>query len=83
MWHMHDVGWGWWFVMSIGWVAFWGLFIYAVAMLVRGPERPEASPPAQEEPERILQRRLASGEISVEEYQELRDALDRPPVTAA
>lgn len=32
-----------------------------------------------ESPEAILRRRLAQGEISVEEYDRLRDAIERPP----
>jgi putative membrane protein len=76
MWHMHDIGWGWWLLMSVGMVAFWGLVIWAIVALVRGgtsaPQRPKTD---TDRPLDILQRRLARGEISPEEYEELRDAL--------
>jgi putative membrane protein len=76
MWYMHDIGWGWWVLMSVGMVAFWGLVIWGIVTLVRGgTSNPE---PSQNEPERpleILQRRLARGEIPVEEYEKLQDAL--------
>jgi uncharacterized membrane protein len=54
--------------MTIGMIAFWALLVYAVVRLVRG--RPaasceQASPP--EAPDQILKRRLAQGEISIEE----------------
>lgn len=58
MWHMHEIGWGWWFLMSIGMLAFVALIAIAVAALLRAdglgghaarssPEQ-EASPHAQE-----------------------------------
>ena len=78
MWHMDNVGWGGWLLMSIGMVAFWGLLIYAIAMLVRGPVAKEDRPPP-EPPQTVLKRRLAAGEISVDEYEELREALEDSP----
>ena len=35
MWHMNDLGWGWWLLMSVGMVAFWGLVAYAVYWFAR------------------------------------------------
>jgi putative membrane protein len=72
---MHDVGWGWWVISSIGMVAVWSLVIYGVFLLFRsaGSERPPANEP--ESPQDILKRRLAAGEIGVDEYERLRDAL--------
>ena len=84
MWHdMNDVGWGWWLVMSVGMVAFWGLLIYGVVWLVRGAtsqglQAPQAHAPS-ESPQHVLKRRLAAGEISVEEYERLRAVLDDEP----
>ena len=81
---MHDVGWGWWLLMSVGMVAFWGLVIYGVIALLRGSTTASQQPPA-EPPMAVLKRRLASGEVSVEEYEELRQALEdreRHPVDA-
>ncbi len=76
---MHDIGWGWWLVMSIGMVAFWGLVIYGIVLLVRGQPQPPRQEPPEERPEDILKRRLARGDISPEQYRELQDALARPP----
>lgn len=85
MFRMHDSagwGWGWWFLMTIGMVAFWALVIYGIVRLVRG--RPSApgewsAPPPADPPEEILKRRLARGEITVEEYERLHVTLARPP----
>ena len=66
---MHNFGWGWWTVMSIGMVVLWALVIYGLVWLVRGSQnvqQRDARPP--ESPRQILKRRLAHGEISVEEY---------------
>ncbi len=82
---MHGIGWGWWLFMVVGMIAFLGLLAWGVSALVRG-ETPGPPPPRErpEQPLEILQRRLAHGEISVEEYEKLRDALtDRRPKTPA
>lgn len=83
MWHSYDVSWGWWLVMTVGMVAFWGLVIYGVVWLVRGAGA-TASPKAEstgplEPPLLVLKRRLAAGEITVEEYEALRAVLDDAP----
>lgn len=77
---MHNFGWGWWLVMSIGMLAFWALAIYGVLWLARGGKNAqelEEQPP--ESPEQILKRRLARGEISIEEYRRLAEALNEDP----
>ncbi len=83
MFYMHGAGWGWgwWLVMSIGMVAFWALIIYAIVWLIRGGRsaNPEIRPSRPESPEEILQRRLARGEISIEDYERLLAALRRHP----
>ena len=76
---MHDVGWGWWVFMSIGMVAFWGLIIYVIVSVVRGPSTASSAEATRESPEQVLKRRLAEGEISVEEYEELSAAVERKP----
>ena len=78
MWHMDNVGWAGWLVMSIGMVAFWGLLIYLLVLLVRGPATDEKRS-TPEPPETVLKRRLAAGEISVDEYEQLREALEDSP----
>ncbi|HEX6744555.1 MAG TPA: SHOCT domain-containing protein [Solirubrobacteraceae bacterium] len=91
MWHMNDLGWGWWLLMSVGMVAFWALLIYGVVWLARGASSqapPAPQPPAPESPQQVLERRLAAGDIDVEEYERLRAVLDKesarpPPEPAA
>jgi putative membrane protein len=73
MW-MHNMGWGWWVLMSVGMVAFWGLVIYGAVSLVRGTSNvPRHEPP--EPPLAVLKHRLAAGEITVQEYEQRREAL--------
>lgn len=74
----HDWGDGWWIVMALGMLAFWALVIVGAIWLVRelaagrrSGERPTDDPRALE----ILDRRLAEGAISIEEYEERRRAL--------
>ncbi len=74
--YAHNIGWAGWLVMSLGMVAFWALVIWAIVALVRGGT--SGSRQTERDADRpldVLQRRLARGEISVEEYDELRDAL--------
>ena len=83
MFYMHDIGWGWWLLMSIGIIAFWALLIYGLIWLLRGERRQERQETPrdtpQETPQEILKRRLAAGEITVEEYEHLRETLDNKP----
>jgi putative membrane protein len=78
MFYMHSFGWGWWLVMSIGMVAFWGVLIYGVVWLLRGGSLQRAERPPAERAQEILKRRLAQGEISVEEYERLTATIERP-----
>lgn len=69
-----DDGWG--VVMVIGMILFWVLVLVAVIWLVRelgGSRRPAGA--VREEPLQVLDRHLAEGTISVEEYQQRRAAL--------
>jgi putative membrane protein len=79
MFYMHDIGWGWWLLMSVGMVAFWALVVYGFVWLVRGapPLRREEAPLAP--PDEILKRRLARGEITIEEYERLRGTIEETP----
>jgi len=81
MWQMHDVGAGWWIVMSLGMIAFCGLVIWAVVAVLRGTW-PSSRTDADTPPAEILKRRLARGEITTEEYEQLRDALRDDPALA-
>lgn len=73
-WHDHDMSTAgeaaMWIMMGLFWVAVAAVLIWAV----RGfpAQRRERRDGAQE----ILDRRLASGEIEIEQYSQLRDALE-------
>ena len=78
---MNDSYWG---MGAFGWlvmVLFWVLLIVAIVWALRelrtggGREPSEPSEPRPEDPFAILDRRLASGEIDPETYDELRDKL--------
>lgn len=69
-WHHDDAGIGWWFVMMLGMVVFWGAVIAFVVWLLRGGLERRGEPP-----EETLRRRLADGSISVEEYEQRRAAM--------
>ena len=85
-----NAGWPFWEValMWVGMIAFWGLLIWAVYALVTGVTRRPSSGAGGEEHRgddavRILDGRLARGEIDTDEYRRLRDVLasgqDRSP----
>ena len=76
-------GWAWWQagLMWLAMIAFWALLIWAVYALVTGSTRRpgQADSGGQRQPDdprRILDERLARGEVDTEEYQRLRDLLD-------
>jgi putative membrane protein len=87
-------GWSFWEValMWVGMIAFWGLLIWAVYALVTsairrpGPE-PGGGEHRGDDAQRILDQRLARGEIDADEYRRLRDVLasndDRSPAGRA
>lgn len=76
-WDMHgDFGGGWGVVMMIGMILFWAAIIVLAVWLVRGAAGPRAH--EQKNPLEILQLRLAQGEISVEDYDRLREKLASP-----
>jgi len=68
-------------LMWIGMIAFWGLLAWAVyALIISATRRPEHR---NDEARRILDQRLAKGEIDAEEYRHRRDLInqdDRTPV---
>ena len=76
MWHMGD-GWGWWMLFgTLMMVGFWGVLIWAVAAMVRGP-RETSAPGARREftALEMLERRYASGELSDEEFEAMKRRL--------
>jgi putative membrane protein len=74
-WHHGDVGIGWWIVMMLGMVVFWGAIIALVVWALRGGI---GSRQPSETPQEILRRRLADGSITVEEYEQRRAMLEGP-----
>ena len=84
-WGMHgDIGTGWWIVMVVGMVVFWGAVIVGAAWLLRAGSD-GGHQQRSESPQDILERRLAEGAISVDEYHERRKLLETgtPPSEAA
>jgi putative membrane protein len=72
-------------VMMLGWAALLGIGVWAVVALTRGQSRSNP-PPRSEPPREILDRRLAAGEITSQEYLEARQLLQTssaPPTTPA
>ena len=76
MWGFHD-GMGWWMLFGgMGMMAFWAIFIglvvWSVSRVAGGREkRGEQS----QSPIDIVERRLARGEISMDEFEDLKRAL--------
>jgi putative membrane protein len=66
--------WGW-MLGALGMVAFWGLIIWAVWYFVTGQNRRPQDSGSPGDARRILDERLARGEIDPEEYQHLRDLI--------
>jgi putative membrane protein len=76
MWQMHD-GWGWWMVFGWFWmVVFWGLIIWAVCAVVTRLEGNRGRQ-QRDEPDAlaILERRYARGELTTEQFEEMRSRL--------
>lgn len=72
--HMGDWGAGWWIAMALMMVVFWALVIVGLVWLVRSLA-PGHHGIHGRDPVEVLDHRLASGEISVEEYRERRELL--------
>lgn len=70
------MGWGGWVLMALVMVTFWGLVVCAVLALVRRDGASSSSSTSQPgAARRILDQRLARGEIQLEEYRARREAL--------
>ena len=71
-------GFGWMWLMPLFMVAFWGIVIWAVVAVVQGVSNSDGSRASMDEHESaldILKRRYAGGEISREEYEEMKGEL--------
>ncbi|MHB9105838.1 MAG: SHOCT domain-containing protein [Armatimonadota bacterium] len=71
---------GWWIVMLIGMLVFWGLLIAGLVLLIRyiAAQTPARATPTGTSLD-ILNRRLAAGEISTDEYENLRQRIEGTP----
>jgi uncharacterized membrane protein len=81
MWHAND-GMGWWMVfMGVFWVLFWGSLIFlAIAAITRSGGGSARGRDADEiSATEIARRRLARGEITPEQFQEIRRHLESDP----
>ena len=68
-----------WLLMAVFWIALMALVVFAVVRLLPRTE-PTPTPREQpEEPREILKRRLASGEIDVDTYEQLSSKLGPSP----
>lgn len=76
--HMGDWGAGWWIVMVLMMVVFWALIILGAVWLVRSLADGNHTI-RHRDPLEVLEQRLASGEITPEEYRERRDLLQKNP----
>ena len=81
MWMFNGYGMGaaGWLLMALFWIALIALVVFALMRLL--PARPETAPEPREpreEPREILKRRLASGEIDVDTYEQLNSRLEPP-----
>lgn len=75
MWgHGDGMTWWMWLSMGVGTLAFWVVVVLAVRDLLPGQKK-VAHPPPRPEPLTLLQERLASGELSPEEYEQRRRLL--------
>jgi putative membrane protein len=73
--HMGNWGAGWWILMMLGMVVFWGLVIVGIVWVVRELAGNRAHQHESLGPLDLLDRRLAEGAISVDEYRERRRIL--------
>ena len=70
-------GWPFWEVglMWVGMVAFWGVLLWGIYALVTSLTRRQNGTPDGDPAARILDQRLARGEIDAAEYQHLKDVM--------
>ena len=82
MWHEHDMGSGGWIVMALVLIIVVVLLVWLVVRTTGGDTRDRGSTErvsgggGDEPPLRILDRRLAEGKITVEDYEQRKKILD-------
>jgi putative membrane protein len=83
MWYWGSgVHWWGWLLGALGMVVFWGLIVWAIWFFVTNVLRHPNHTPGSGEAKRILDERLARGDIDAQEYARLRDLMraDAPVV---
>jgi len=80
----YGTGWSWWqaSLMGVGMIAFWAFVIWAVYGLVTSSTSRDAGERA-DDPRRILDARLARGEIDAAEYRQRLNAMTTDNKVAA
>ena len=81
MWMFNGYGMGaaGWLLMMLFWIALIALVVFAVMRMFPRTEPTPGSRERPEEPREILKRRLASGEIDVDTYEQLSSKLGPSP----
>ena len=81
MWMLNGYGMGaaGWLLMALFWIALVALVVFAVMRMFPRTEPTPESRERPEEPREILKRRLASGEIDVDTYEQLSSKLGPSP----
>lgn len=69
------MGGGGWVLMIFAWIALLGLIVWAISRLFPARSTGDGNEPSAATADEILDRRLARGEITTDEYARLRDAL--------
>ena len=68
-----ETGMGWWMVLGSVWfVLFWGLIIWGVVKIAGGGADKASERPADIRPIEIAQRRYAGGEITREQFEQIK-----------
>jgi putative membrane protein len=76
MMHWYGTGWSWWAasLMWVGMIAFWAVVIWGVCALIASSQRGDEDG-RTDDPRRILDGRLARGEIDPDEYHRRLEAM--------
>ncbi len=74
MWHPFDF-WSWWLPASLWMLIFWGLVIWAIVTIIDRTSRREEPRQPRSNAMAILKERFARGEITREEFEEMRRTL--------
>ncbi len=80
MWWGGGAGWGSWSVMILATIAFWALVVIAIGALLRGVHDDPADCSRRSQPQdalRVLDERLARGDLDVQDYRARRALLKK------